>query len=124
MNHKAIKVSLLFLLGLQLAYAVIQPGYGTWYDLNRPNYYDPATGLPYYWASNSGRWVLIPRPVGNTYNPLFLQGANAYYRRAPNEDPISRLRLGQTDAEGGSKRLMLSNPPKSLKYYIVNRGGS
>ena len=123
MKRKAIEVSLLFLLALQLAYAVVQPGYGSWYDLNRPNYYDPDTGLPYYWATNSGRWVLIPHPVGTTRNPLFLGGANAYYRRAPNEDPVSRLQLSRTETEGGAKRSMLANPPRSLKYYIINRGG-
>lgn len=123
MNRAAV-VILLFLVGIQLGSALIAPGHGNWYDVNRLNYYDPDTGLPYYWASNNGRWVLVPRPVGTTYNPLYLEGANGYYRRSPGADLISRLQLGQVEAKGGSMRSMLANPPRSLKYYVINRGGS
>ncbi|MEK6963636.1 MAG: hypothetical protein AABX70_04370 [Nanoarchaeota archaeon] len=122
--NRAIAVVFLFLVGIQLGSALITPGHGNWYDLNRPRYYDPDTGLPYEWASSNGRWILIPRPVGTTYNPLYLEGANGYYRRSPGADPRSRLQLGQTEAKGRSMRSMLANPPKSSKYYVVNRGGS
>jgi len=91
--------SVLFLLVLELASALIRPGYGAWYDVNRPTYYDPETGQPYEWGTFSGQWMLVPRPVGHTYNPLFLEGANAYYPRLPGQDPLSKARIAQKSGE-------------------------
>ena len=117
-------MSLVSLLVIQLASALIQPGHGSWYDLNRPTYYDPSSGLPYEWSNNNGHWVLIPRPVGQTYNPLFLDNVNGYYRRAPNADQLSQYRMVAINSKGESARSRLAYGPKSLKYYVMMRGGS
>ena len=93
-------VSSLFLLVVQLSSALIRPGYGAWYDVNRPTYYDPETDLPYEWGNVNGNWVLIPRPVGHTYNPLYLKNADGYYARLPGQDSFSKMKVQQVKSQG------------------------
>lgn len=109
-----------FLIVSSLVEAAVYRGYGAWYDVNRPTYIDPDSGMSYEWGVTNGEWVLIPRPVGRTYNPLYLDPVSTFYARQPGQDPISRYRLGLKESEGRLLRSRLASG-KPLKYYVVMR---